>query len=206
MNLETSFRQTLLEIVRGRRSIRRYQSRPVPEKVVADLLEAAIWAPSAHNRQPWRMAVLQSTESLSDLAAAMGTQLAADLRADGVSERDIQADVERSYERISGASAAIVLCLTMVDMDAYTDPGRQRTERDMAIQSVAMAGQNLLLMAAASGLGACWMCAPLFCPSVVANTLNLASDWEPQALITLGFPSEKREKTREPIETRVVWR
>ncbi|MBI3762690.1 MAG: nitroreductase family protein, partial [Chloroflexi bacterium] len=60
----------------------------------------------------------------------------------------------------------------------------------MAAQSVAMAVQNLLLAANAEGLGACWMCAPLFCPDTVRAALGLAEDWEAQAVITLGHPTD----------------
>lgn len=60
----------------------------------------------------------------------------------------------------------------------------------MAVQGAAMAAHNILLAAHATGLGACWMCAPLFCPQVVSEALTLPDDWEPQALITLGFPAE----------------
>jgi coenzyme F420-0:L-glutamate ligase/coenzyme F420-1:gamma-L-glutamate ligase len=50
------------------------------------------------------------------------------------------------------------------------------------------------------------MCAPLFCPDTVKAVMGLAADWEPQALITLGYPAEEPQKTREPLETRIVWR
>ena len=73
-------------------------------------------------------------------------------------------------------------------------------------QSAAMAGQNLLIAAHAEGLGACWMCAPLFCPDVVSDTLALPEDWQPQALITLGYPAESREKTRRALEECLLWR
>jgi len=56
----------------------------------------------------------------------------------------------------------------------------------MAVQSVAMAGENLLLAAHAEGLGACWMCAPLFAPDVVKQELDLPSTWEPQGLVLIG--------------------
>ncbi len=206
MNEPGVLSEVLFGIIQQRRSIRRYQDRPIPDDVLVRLLEAARWAPSAHNRQPWRMAVLQSAESRHRLAMAMGERLAEDLRADGVAEEAIARDVERSYRRITGAAAAVVLCMTMADMDSYPDAGRQLAERQMAIQSVAMAGQNLLLAAAAHGLGACWMCAPLFCPDVVRAVLQLDDDWEPQALITLGYPAEQPRKTRADLETRVVWR
>jgi nitroreductase len=73
----------------------------------------------------------------------------------------------------------------------------------MATQSLALAGQNLLLAAHAEGLGACWLCAPLFCPHIVRDTLGLPADWEPQAFISLGWPAESPAKTRESLETRV---
>ena len=69
--------------------------------------------------------------------------------------------------------------------------------------SVALAGQNLLLAAHAEGLGACWLCAPLFCPDVVRDTLGLPEDWQPQAFISLGWPDEVPSKAREPLDTRV---
>jgi coenzyme F420-0:L-glutamate ligase/coenzyme F420-1:gamma-L-glutamate ligase len=70
----------------------------------------------------------------------------------------------------------------------------------MAVQSVAMAVQNLLLTAHVMGLGACWMCAPLFVPDTVRGILKLEGDWDPQALISIGYPAEAKTKTRAPLE------
>ena len=190
-------------LARSRRSVRVYENRPIADDLLRELLETAIWSPSAHNRQPWRFTVVRDT---AHLANQMAHQLRKDLEADGVSEAIITADTGRSTTRIIGASAAIVLCLTIADMDRYPDAKRGEAERIMAVQSVAMAGQNLLLAAHAAGLGACWMCAPLFCPNVVRDSLELPLDWEPQALITLGYPAQTRTRTRAALETRVLWR
>ncbi|MBP8973395.1 MAG: nitroreductase family protein [Anaerolineae bacterium] len=75
----------------------------------------------------------------------------------------------------------------------------------MAVQSVALAVQNMLLLAHAQGLGACWLCALLFCPDVVRETLELPPDWEALALLTVGYPAEARSKDRAPLETKVRW-
>lgn len=197
---------SLQEIIRCRRSIRRYRPDPVPPEIIHALLEAAVWSPSAHNRQPWRFAVVTSPAMKQALAVAMGARLRQDLQADGTPEAVIEADAARSYERISSAPALVALCLTMADMDVYPDERRSRNEYLMAVQSVAMAGQNLLLAAHDAGLGACWLCAPLFVPDVVRAALALPDDWQPQALITLGYPAETREKTRRAVEEMVVWR
>lgn len=196
----------VLRAILTRRSIRRYTDQPVPRQLVEQILEAAIWSPSAHNRQPWRFAVIQDEASKHKLASAMGTRLRHDLTADGVPETVIADDVNRSYERITNAPVLIALCLTMADMDSYPDEKRSRNEYLMAVQSVAMAGQNLLLAAHDLSLGACWMCAPLFCPDVVVSALDLPEDWQPQGLITLGYPAQEREKTRKPLIETVIWR
>jgi coenzyme F420-0:L-glutamate ligase / coenzyme F420-1:gamma-L-glutamate ligase len=195
-----------VEIFRTRRSIRRYQDRPVMKETVAQLLTAATWAPSAHNRQPWRFIVIEQQDSKERLAAAMGAQLRRDLAADGWPPPAIEKDATRSYKRITGAPLPILLCLTLDDMDRYPDERRRRNEMMMAVQSVAMAGQNLMLAAHSFGLGACWLCAPLFCPEIVKQVLDLPEDWQPQGLITIGYPAEDKEKTREPFAARVLYR
>ncbi|MBZ0286374.1 MAG: nitroreductase family protein [Anaerolineae bacterium] len=187
-------------------SIRRYKPDPVPREIIERILTAGIWSPSAHNRQPWRFAVVETQSEKELLASAMGARLRRDLGADGVDEAVIEADASRSYSRITSAPVLIALCLSMVDMDTYRDEKRNRNEYLMAVQSVAMAGQNILLAAHEVGLGACWMCAPLFCPDVVRDELNLPDDWQPQALLTMGYPAETREKSRHPLETSVLWR
>jgi coenzyme F420-0:L-glutamate ligase/coenzyme F420-1:gamma-L-glutamate ligase len=191
--------RVLLDIIRSRRSIRRYQDKAVPREILDDLLEAARWAPSAHNRQPWRFAVVEAAQTKRKLAAVMGERLREDLERDGVLPRLIQDDITRSRTRITHAPVVVVVCATMRDMDVYSDTRRKSAEWIMAGQSVAMAVQNLLLAAHAAGLGACWMCAPLFVPDTVGEILNLEADWEPQALITIGYPAEAKAKTRAPL-------
>lgn len=196
----------LLDAIRARRSIRRYTRQPVPQAVIEALLTAASWSPSAHNRQPWRFVAVTTAPVQEKLARQMGERLRADLRADGIAAEAIEQDAARSYSRITGAAALIVVCMSLVDMDHYPDAHRAQAEYLMAAQSTAMAVQNLLLAAHSYGLGACWMCAPLFCPEVVKEALTLPADWQPQALITLGYPAETKIKSREPLETRVLWR
>ncbi len=181
---------SVVEAIHSRRSIRRYTARPVPPEVVERLLDAARWAPSAHNRQPWRLAVLTEAARKEQLARAMGDQLRVDRLADGDWPDVILRDVDRSYARLTSAPVVLLVCLSMAEMDKYPDTRRKKAEYTMAVQSTAMAVQNLLLAAHAEGLGACWMCAPLFCRDVVRAALSLPDDWEAQAVITLGYPAD----------------
>jgi F420 biosynthesis protein FbiB-like protein len=174
----------------SRRSIRRYRADPVPAELVQRLVQAAGAAPSAHNRQPWRFVVIDDAAAKVKLARAMGDRLAEDRTRDGDDAEAIRLDVERSFTRIIGAPVVILACLTLGEMDAYPDAKRREAEFLMAVQSTAMATQNLLLAAHAEGLGACWLCAPLFCADTVRAALALPADWQPQGLITLGFPQQ----------------
>mgnify|MGYP001829172328 CR=1 FL=1 len=136
----------------------------------------------------------------------MGERWRRDLAGDGVDADVIERQASISHARITGAPALVVVCMSLESMDAYPDAKRQRAEETMAIQSVALASQNLLLAAHQHGLGACWMCAPLFVPDIVRQALTLPQAWEPQALITLGYPAEAKVKERAPLESRVIWR
>ena len=176
-------------LLRGRRSIRRYLQRPVPDALLETILETAAYAPSAHNRQPWRFAIIKDTESKKRLATNMGERLRADRAQDGDSADAIEQDVARSFARITSAPVVILMCLTMEDMDRYPDAHRSAAEHQMAVQGTAMATQNLLLAAHEAGLGASVMCAPLFCPDTVRSALDLPAHWEPQVLVTLGYPA-----------------
>jgi coenzyme F420-0:L-glutamate ligase/coenzyme F420-1:gamma-L-glutamate ligase len=64
-------------------------------------------------------------------------------------------------------------------------------ERDLAVQSLGAAIQNLLLSADANGLGACWFSSPLFCKETVRMVLGVPETVEPQAAILMGYPDEK---------------
>jgi len=93
----------LFDLIRGRRSIRRYTPEAIPKEVILHLIEAATWAPSAHNRQPWRFVAITQPEVKERLARAMGNRLRADRTADGDDPDAIERDVARSYARLTGA-------------------------------------------------------------------------------------------------------
>lgn len=199
-SVPTDIATALARLIRSRRSIRRYLERPVAPGTVDRLLTAAGWAPSLHNRQPWRFRIVTDEATKARLSTAMGARLRADRAADGDEAADIERDVARSYARITGAPVVFLVALTRAANDAYPDERRGHAEYLMAVQSTAMAVQNLLLAAHAEGLGACWMCAPLFCPEIARVALALPEDWEPQALVTLGWPAGRgKPASRRPV-------
>jgi coenzyme F420-0:L-glutamate ligase/coenzyme F420-1:gamma-L-glutamate ligase len=187
-------------VIQGRRTVRKFLPDPVPDAIIAGMVQAASRAPSAHNRQPWRFHVVRDAAGKARLAKAMGDKLHADRSRDGDDGEAIRQDVARSSARINGAPALIAVCLTLEDMDSYPDERRNDAEFLMAVQSTAMAAQLMLLKAQAEGFGACWMCAPLFCADTVKSALDLPASWQPQGLMLLGRPAEPgRVRERKPI-------
>ena len=198
---------TLYRIIQERRSIRRFDGSAIPPETLQRVLEAATMAPSAHNRQPWRFVILTALEDKRSLANALGEELRQDRLADGDDPGQIEKDVTQSIERITNAPVVVIACLSMEAMDVYPDERRKTAEYIMAVQGVSMAAQNLLLAAHAEGLGACWLCAPLFTKDEVREELSLPDGWDPQGLIILGYPAEAgKERPRRPMEEVSLWR
>ena len=199
---------TVLDAVRGRRSVRRYLPREVPEDLVEAVLEAGRWAPSPHGRQPWRFAVVTKEETRERLAGAMGEEWRANLEMDGQAPEVVERRLQGSRRRLLDAPVLVLLCLYLDDLDVYPDAGRQESETTMAVQSLGAAAQNMLLAAYDLGLDAGWMCAPLFCPEEVVEALALDQALVPHALLTLGYAEgdPPKRRSRRPLDDLVVYR
>lgn len=197
---------SLAALLQGRRSVRQFQDKPVARELIEQVLEAARWAPSPHGRQPWRFAVVTRAETKERLADRMGDSWRHNLEMDGQNTEVVATRLEKSRQRILSAPAIILPCLYLEDLDRYPDEQRQADETTMAIQSIGAAIQNMLLMAYDLGLDAGWMCAPLFCPQVVCDTLSLDKRLIPQAMIIVGYAAaDPKRRPRLPLSSLVVY-
>lgn len=168
--------------------MRRFLQEPVTLSTIKRILETATYAPSAHNRQPWRFILLSDQGKRQDLATRLSECYRRDLITDGCPKEEVEARVYKSKQRILEAPVVILICLDVSSGDRYADNLRQQAENLMGVQGVAMAGMTLLLAAHAEGLGGVWMCAPLFARIAVKEVLQLPLSWEPQGMILLGYP------------------
>lgn len=191
----------LHNFLRSRRSIRHFLPKEVEKETLVRILETATHAPSAHNRQPWRFAVLTQPEPKSRLSDFLGAEFRRDLASDGLPQTEIESRLQRSRNRIAESPVVILLCMDVSEMDAYPDQKRAQAEQTMAIQSVAAAGLQLQLAAHAEGLGSVWTCGPLFSSDTVKAALDLPEVWEPQAMFFIGYTNEEpRLKELKPLE------
>lgn len=178
------------DVLHTRMSVRRFTSEPIPDHVIDSAIEAAVLAPSAHGRQPWRFGVVSPGATRAALVAAMGVAWRAHLLGDGTPPSEIERRFAASAERISAAPALLLACLDTSVLDVYPDAARQNAEYTMAVQSLGCAIQNLLLCVVDQGYHAGWMCAPLFCRSAVQTVCGLPATTEPHALIPIGRMAE----------------
>ena len=180
------------ELIETRRSIRKFKPAQIPRGLIENILDLARWAPSAHNSQPWCCVVVDDKEVKEKLAEEMGKKWLSDMLKDGTPKDEAEKIVQlESWDRITKSPAVIIVCLTMKDMHKYPDARRRRAEYLTGVQSVAAYIQTLLLLAHYYGLGACWVCAPLFCQNIVRRVLCLPRGIEPQAMIVMGYADEK---------------
>jgi len=197
---------SLAALLQGRRSVRQFQDKPVARELIEQVLEAARWAPSPHGRQPWRFAIVTRVETKVRLAERMGAAWQRNLEMDGQDTAVVNTRLEKSRQRILSAPVIILPCLDLEDLDRYPDEQRQADETTMAIQSIGAAIQNMLLMAYDLGLDAGWMCAPLFCPQVVCDTLSLDIRLIPQAMIIIGYAAaDPKRRERLPLSSLVIY-
>ena len=200
--------EAFFALVKGRRSVRAYQERPIPREVLERILEAAIWAPSADNLQPWRFVVFQGERKRA--FAALLRRFVDEVRPGLNPLLHVHRMGLRRCAAFIEGSAATITAWAFVPPD---DPRLRLVARgdltplftwSMVVQSVAAAVQNLLLAAHALGVGAVWLGYPnLAAPQVKAW---LGEQGELMATIALGYPAkEPGPGKRKPLTWVVRW-
>jgi nitroreductase len=201
--------QDLLELMRRRRSVRRFAPRGLDRAQIEQLLEAARWAPSNHNRQGWKFLVFQDPDRLKDLAGQVQQELWERLN------RQTSLPQDRAEELLQHATlfaqAPVVLLVlhkkpVAIGKRMLSDlQGGQRISGEAL--SAAMAVQNLLLAAEALNLGACVLTAPLLAQKPWQELPDLPPGHEPTCLVALGNPAEEPScPRRKPIAHIVEYR
>src|SRR4030042_2180811 len=111
----------VIENIKQRRSIRKYSPTQVPREVLTESLEAAQWAPSAHNAQPCRFIILTQKNSKKNLAMAMAKARIKDLIRDNVPRELIPRITDASIQRFTNAPMLVIACITMAEMTKSPD-------------------------------------------------------------------------------------
>jgi len=182
-------------VARRQRACRAFAPDDLDDDVIEQVLDAATWAPSAENAQPWVFIVVRhpctnaAIGSLTQKAWRNGGRSYAEARLDP----GLLADVDRGAEGgIAEAPALVVIC-------ADHDLAHER----VVPASIFPAVQNLLLAATALGLGSALTTLPTAFGSELRTLLDLPQHVQPVAVIPLGYPAkEMSPPRREPFATK----
>lgn len=184
----------LLAELSGRRSVRRFRPEPVPGDDMRRLLEAARWAPSPTNRQPWRFSVVRDAATRQRMCAAVeSTAKAAAATVGGMLEEGMASYGAHLTAFTEAPVVVAVLLRRPSRVAARLGAGLSDNERAALggdLPAVGAAIQNLLLAAHALGLGACWMSGPLLAAAALREALGTPPTLDLVALIPVGRPAE----------------
>lgn len=188
--------QQVLEVIKNRKSIRKYKPDPVPREKVELLLEAARWAPSGENAQPWRFIIVEDKEKIKAMGkvAAMADrrQFSAEFAA-GETEKRLKKikdpkKRQKIMEKLTGghvssflenAPMVIIVCGRKDVWDLPYD--------------CSAAIENILIMAVAAGLGTCWVESPVMDvrdEEKIKEMLQIPKSFKVLTAISVGYPDE----------------
>jgi nitroreductase len=200
----------VMEAIRSRRSIREYEDTPVPMEDIRLIIEAATWAPSGFNQQPWKFIILQDDrikiriykevkkkmDEISQWPAAEG-------------KRERVKTLSRGFTVYKEAPVAVaVLCREYVApideiilKQEVSFEERYQLRAAPWLQSVAAAVQNMLLAAASLGYGTCYNTGCLVAREGIQKVLGVTPPWMLVAFVPIGIPKKiPKAPGRKPLD------
>jgi nitroreductase len=160
------------EVIKKRRSIRKFLAKDVPDSLINELIEAARLAPSSHNAQPWKFLVLKDKETKDKL------------KDNAIFKHSFV------YE-----SPLIIICCADPDLSAKPSDSifSDMDASGKAGRDLAFACQNLVLRATGLGLGTCYI--GMINREKIKNILNIPQNYILPFVIIAGYPAEEPKPT-----------
>lgn len=204
----------LADLIKTRRSIRKFKDKPVPEDHLVKALELATWAPNGGNKQAWRFCIVTNKELIRKIGDAVKskTELIASWP-----EADKFGEVVSRWQKNSDFFREAPVCIAVL-MGKYSSIADQilstRGDRDAIAQEIRASreiGKSSLQSAAAAiayiclilhffGLGTTWMAGPLQAKKEIEQLLDVPPEWDFVGLIPVGYADETPDPPpRKPI-------
>lgn len=180
-------------LCKGRKSHRKFSSKPVPEDMIGKILETAATSPFASGRKNWKILVIKDAalcREMVEVVRRQTEQMAADM------EPEMATMFRRYVSNFAQFADAPVLLLPVFRVapmmrsllrDRLT-PSLQRWERDNTVKSISCVAMLILLAVESLGLGACYMTGPLIAGEELAQIAGLSAGQEIGAIIPIGYP------------------
>ncbi len=204
---------TLEALLRGRRSVRRFSPEPPDEGVIARLIDLAVLAPSASNKQPWRFLVVTRRQTIEEMAEAVRDatrRTEAHVPSESLEAFRAYGDYFTRFEQAPvvivpihrGHSVLSHLVAEGAELDLARDIAAM--ERDSGLTGASLALMNLLLAAHEVGLGASAMTGPLLAARRLKEILVVPESWGIVAVVPVGYPAEEPRPTERKAADKVT--
>lgn len=191
------------ELVQARTSVRRFKNDIPPLDDVSKIVDAARYAPSGHNLQPWYFIVIYNKElqnQMSDLVSSKYDEIMAYKEAQPYIQGLEHSKKYSVFFNQAPVTIAVCMKLTMNNCEKILRSrgveGRNVLKYRPApdIQSIGAAVQNISLAACELGYGSCWMTAPVVACEELEKLLQFDSEYTLAALVCLGVPEDQTDK------------
>jgi nitroreductase len=205
----------ILPWLQSRRSIRRFKRERPPRQTIESLIEAAVLAPSASHKQPWRFFIVDDAGIIDRMAQAV--QAAVDRIVAHIEPQYMESF--RAYGNyfvrfreapvvIVPAYRSLVVLSNLVDTHTNADDVERirAMELSSGLISTSLAVQNLMLYAHSVGLGSSSMTGPLLARDELKAILDVPDSWHIAALVPVGYPDEEPQPVpRKPVDAVIRW-
>ena len=184
----------LMALIKDRRTVRVYKNENVPDSVIESIVEAGIWAPSAHNFQPWRFVAITNKKKIEEIVMVLNNKANELYSGFNIIMRDTAKHLAKVPVLIAVYSDKSITA----KFERFGAPYSEMSEL-FENQSLSAAIQNILLYVHSIGLGGCWYGMPILCEQSI-NTITGFSG-KLLALLSVGVPDEKPiQMKRKPLK------
>ncbi len=201
--------------MKTRRSIRKFKDLPVPESILEEIIEMAMTAPSASNKQPWRFLVCSNTDILRQMASEVQKNI--ECISNSIPEEMLSTfkNYGNYFVRFANAPVLIVPIYRSIKILSHLIAGNasepqnkiiKNMEEKSAVVSTSLAIQNLMLYAHNTGLGTSCLTGPLLAENDIKKILKIPKGWDIPCLIAIGYADEEPQTPgRKDFKKLIKW-
>ncbi len=166
----------LEQIIKGRRSVRAYEDRPVPEEVIKELITLGTWAPTASRMQPWAFVVIEDREFMREWSDRAKELLLGQMENNKYLQQYRALMENKEFNIFYNAP-----CLILI----YGNPVSPNHVIDCTL-----AAQNIMLAAYEKGMGTCWIGFAMQTGNMpeMKQKLGVPENYRLVAPLVLGYP------------------
>ena len=178
----------LLELIKKRRTIRKYKDKPIPKRIIDKIIEAGRWGPSVVSFQPWKFIVVTKKDVIRKIHQIISMR---------VKKMGVVGTILGSTSKaVDKASCLIMIYNKGAFVNFASKFGKDcvKFAKVAEISAISAAIQNMILVSESLGIGSCWHDTPLFCEKKINKLLKIEDRLV--AVLTFGYPAEKGKRAK----------